>query len=489
MLKYSLKRECLRHLRQTFGLQTYRPGQKAAVHALLSGRDAMCILPTGAGKSLCWQLPAVVHVGLTVVVSPLIALMRDQVSHLAEVGISALSLDSLMEWDEREAATARIRSGEVRIVFVSPERLEQEKFRRLCAETAPWLVVVDEAHCVLKWGESFRPAYAAIADFLQGLPNRPVLCAMTATADADMQRAIRKSLGMRRTKLVLLPAVRENIKYEVRTTLDRTGDILRLVQQYPCKTVIFCRTRLRVQELSALLIHNGVSSAYYHAGLERAERMAVQTQFQAGEVDVLCATTAFGMGVDIPDIRRIIHDYLPDNVIDYVQQSGRCGRDGEPATCVLLFEPNALVSKATIHAMAREKFNKHPIKRRRYLRKYWQGVRQLMRVLFHAECIPASIVRSFGGRAHPCGQCSACCRIVPGLRIPSFARMRQWQLRGWILQWQRDALAAQRGKAPGQIAPDRALDFAARNLAFPEDVSAPPELERLLQHFLRGDRA
>ena len=182
-MKHSLKQETLRHLRETFGLTDYRPGQKAAVQALLSGRDVMCILPTGAGKSLCWQLPAVVHAGVTVVISPLIALMRDQVQHLTAIGMLAVSLDSLMSPAEKEQALSAIRSGAVRIVFVSPERLQQSSFRHLCREIQPWLIVVDEAHCIVQWGGEFRPAYRQIGDFLHGLQTRPVLCAMTATAD------------------------------------------------------------------------------------------------------------------------------------------------------------------------------------------------------------------------------------------------------------------------------------------------------------------
>ena len=237
-MKYSLKRDCRYHLTHTFGLADYRPGQKEAVYALLSGRDVMCILPTGAGKSLCWQLPAVVSKRLTLVVSPLIALMRDQVQHLHAAGIPAIALDSLMSAEEREAGLKRIRAGAVRIVYVSPERLMQPRFRQLCMEKPPWLIVVDEAHCVVQWGEKFRPAYTAIAEFIAGLPARPAVCALTATADAAMQRAIRDNLSLNRCKRVTMPIIRGNLVYNVRTTLERTNELLRLCQKYPAKTVM-----------------------------------------------------------------------------------------------------------------------------------------------------------------------------------------------------------------------------------------------------------
>lgn len=485
-MKTSLKLACLRHLHDTFGVEDYRPGQKAAVQALFSGRDVMCILPTGAGKSLCWQLPAVVHAGLTVVVSPLIALMRDQVQHLAELGVPAVSLDSLMTPDERRAAMERIRAGAVRIVFVSPERLEHASFRRLCRELSPWLVVVDEAHCVVQWGEGFRPAYAAIAGFLRTLAKRPVLCALTATADTAMQHAIRDSLGMRRPRSVLLPIVRENLRYKVHTTLDRTADILRMVHQKPCRTVVFCRTRARTERLAALLTESGATAAFYHAGLDREKRMQTQQSFIDGAVSVLCATTAFGMGIDIPDIRRVIHDELPDSLIDYVQQSGRAGRDGKEAECILLLEPNHLVHRADLRRRQPVALRLHPLRRWRRVREGRRKLRQLLTALLASDCIPAAIASAFGGRTRPCGRCSACERGALLPRVPDIGAMREWQVRAFLLKWQRDALAGRQACRPDQIMADSAIYTAAKKFAFPPQAPAPPQLQRLLTHFCGG---
>ena len=484
----ALKRACRLHLGKTFGLTAYRPGQKAAVHGLIAGRDVLCILPTGAGKSLCWQLPAVVHKGLTVVVSPLIALMRDQVQHLQQLGIPALMLDSLMTADERMHVMSEIRSGRARILFVSPERLQQTGFISLCRDRPPWLVVVDEAHCVVQWGQGFRPAYEQIPVFLHKLPKRPVLCALTATADRDMQQEILRLLDMQHPKRVILPDARENLIYQVQTTLDRTQTLQRLIHGQRVKTVIFCRSRKRAEALAHMLQEQGIPAAAYHAGLAREERLAIQECFRLAEVEVLCATTAFGMGVDIPDIRRVIHDDLPDSVIDYIQQSGRCGRDGAEAACILLLEPNALIRKTAINSRAREKYPKRPLRRYFYVRKYWQDVSRLLRIVIGGQCIPAGLVRSLGGSVNPCGKCTACRNSSRRMSVPDLRRYSVAQIRTWLLDWQRRAYAHKTGQRPGQVLPSSALYAAGRRLIFPANVHVPEEMERLLAH-LRRDAA
>lgn len=481
-MKHSLKRECRYHLTHTFGLDDYRPGQKEAVQALLSGRDLMCILPTGAGKSLCWQLPAVVSKRLTLVVSPLIALMRDQVQHLHAIGIPAVSLDSLMMPQERDAAFECIRSGAVRIAFVSPERLMQPRFRQLCRENKPWLVVVDEAHCVVQWGEKFRPAYTGIPAFIGELPERPVLCALTATADEPMQRAIRENLVLHRAKRVMMPIIRENLAYEVCTTLDKTGELLRLCQKELGKTVIFCKSRARTEILAQLLIQRGMAADCYHAGLDREVRMQAQQRFMDGAVQILCATTAFGLGVDIPDIRRVINDYLPDGVIDLVQQSGRAGRDGLRAECILLLSPNDLVHKAAFRS-----YDKNPIKRWRETAAHVRKTNQLVRILMADSCIPAGFAAVLGKAVPPCGKCSACRKGSLVKHPPSYAFRKERHIRLWLLKWQRDMLAGRLRYAPEKIASDRALNMAAAKFVFPQGMQVPEEMQRLLRHFCREE--
>lgn len=476
------RKACRQHLQHTFGLDGYRPGQLDTIKAVLSGRDVMCILPTGAGKSLCWQLPAVVREGLTIVVSPLIALMRDQVQHLQARGINALSLDSLMTPQERDAVLSQIRQRTANILFVSPERLQQERFRRLCKETPPWLVVVDEAHCVVQWGEHFRPAYAAVEGFLRQLPQRPVLCAMTATADRKMQRAIAASLGLRRTKRVLLPVVRKNLVYDVHTTLNGTAEILRLCRQHPCRTVVFCRTRLRTERLAALMQGKGLHAGSYHAGMSREERMAAQQKFISGEWDILCATTAFGMGIDVPDIRRIIHDELPDSVIDYVQQTGRAGRDGMKAECILMLEPRHLVNRADLKRKARETGGSR-LQRWIKVQKRRQEQHRLMQILLTDACIPSGLARSFGQRSLPCGVCHACRKGALLENVPDIGKMKEWQVRAFLLMWQRNAAALQQNCAPAEVLTDAAVTAAAKRYVFPADAEVPEEMERMLRHF------
>lgn len=477
-MKSSYKRVCVRQLQTTFGMRAYRPGQKAAVHALLSGRDVLCVLPTGAGKSLCWQLPAVVHPGLTIVVTPLIALMQDQLRHLAEKGILAVSINSLMSPMEQEIAVDLIRTGEARILFVSPERLENAYFRQLCCEVLPWLLVVDEAHCILQWGDTFRPAYAGIGDFIRTLPVRPVLCGLTATADGTMQRQISQSLDMKKPKRIMLPVERENLVYEVRTTLDTTAEILRLTRQKPCKTVIFCRTRIRAERLTTYLCANGEAADCYHAGMTREQRMAAQQRFIDGDAQILCATTAFGMGVDIPDIRRIIHDEIPDNLIDYAQQTGRAGRDGEPAICITCLEPRLLILRGRMRKLDVNLCQRWLAQRRKRRR-----LKKLLRVLLASDCIASGLAHAFGQSTAPCGQCTACRKGRVLKHTPDLAGMKPWQIRLFFLRWQRDALAKKAQCPSRQIASDAALLRAAKTLAFPPDLIVPEELIRLLKHF------
>ena len=330
-MRTARKQQCSRVLRNTFGVSGFRPGQEQAADALLDGRDLLCILPTGAGKSLCWQLPALMMDELTVVISPLIVLMHDQVRHLRERGIPSVHLDSLMTPAERADALNQLTRGQAKIAFLAPERLNHPEIHALCQQRPPAMVVVDEAHCVVQWGDAFRPSYQQIGQFVSSLPRRPVLCAMTATADKQLQRGIVQSLGLRHPKRIVMPVERPNLHYSVLPTVHVTDAILRALQKIPGKAVVFCRLRARTESLAERLNRAGIPAAAYHAGLNREERSRVVQAYLSGRIRVVTATSAFGMGVDIPDIRLILHDHLPTNMIDYVQQSGRAGRDGETA--------------------------------------------------------------------------------------------------------------------------------------------------------------
>ena len=482
----AMRRQCRAALREIFCLDGYRPGQQRAIETLLSGRDLLCILPTGAGKSLCWQLPAVEHEGLTVVVSPLIALMRDQVRHLQEKGIPAVSLDSLMPAAEREEALRTLYSGEVRIVFLAPERLASPSIRALCIQRMPWLVVIDEAHCVVEWGREFRPAYAEIGDFVRSLKQRPVLCAMTATADKRMQRALTDSLGLCRPKRVTLPIVRDNLIYEVRTTLDAAQEIQRIAAGRDGKVVVYCRTRARTEQLAAMLQRAGISAAHYHAGMERDARSACQERFASGSLRVLTATTAFGMGVDLPDIRCVVHDEPPASVTDYIQQSGRAGRDGQAASCILLMEPDALIRRSMRMQYKLKKLRWKPLQRLGELRREWLPFRRLLQVTMTKKCVSAAAAKALGSKAKPCGRCSACRKGALVKRVPPLLHMSETQMSAWFLRWQRQAIAARSNCRPQQVITDALLERAARLCAVPAEAGAvPEEFSRLVSHFRR----
>ena len=485
MLRWEKSRR-LQALRTIFGLQGFRPGQEKAVDTLLRGRDLICILPTGAGKSLCWQLPAALHEGWTLVVSPLIALMRDQLRGLDRHGLDAVCLDSLQTEEERDASLARLASGQARIALVSPERLQSARFLHVVQERPPWLMVVDEAHCVPRWGESFRPAYGQLDQFLAALPVRPVLCAMTATADAAMRRDIARSLGMRRVRQVVLPVTRDNLHMALRTTIRPEEAILRVMEEHAGeKRVIFCHTRRETERLAAMLRAEGMAAEHYHAGMAREERLAAQTRFTEGETEVLAATTAFGMGVDVPDIRCIVLSGLPDTMLDLAQQFGRAGRDGEDADCVLLLDPAGL-----------EVRRKHLRKRRREGWRIWRRASRetsaLLAWCLSGRCLQQGIARAFGQRCAPCGVCSACERAerLGGFRplapVPDIHRMRERHLRAWALRWERAEIARRDGVGRLAVMPEHTLRRAAEIGRIPSGAGLPDAYRRpmaaLLDH-------
>lgn len=471
------KRTCLRLLRETFGAEDFRPGQREAVTALLRGRDLLALFPTGAGKSLCYQLPALMLEGPTLVLSPLIALMRDQVEHLRARGVPAVCLHSLQTPEERAETVREIRAGRVRLIYAAPERLEVRSFAALMAEIGPGLIVVDEAHCAVQWGESFRPAYAGIGAFADSLPARPPVCAMTATADRRTRAGIRETLHLRRDYVtVRLPMIRGNLRYSVVTTRDARAEAERLALDHEGeKGIVFCRTREQTAALTAFLRRRGIAAAAYHAGLDRAERERVQTAFAAGEIPVLAATSAFGMGVDIPDIRWVAHVSPPASVQDLAQQSGRAGRDGEPADCVLLVDPCELARIGRRFRAERTGLLEHPFwsaarrRGRRAVRREAAGLRQVLRLCLDGGCLPQGIAAAFGEKIPACGVCSACLRRqavggrTPLAPVPEPDSRSPEGVRLWALRWQRDAVAASLRIPPAEAAPDEALAEAARS--------------------------
>ena len=439
-MRTARKQQCSRVLRNTFGVSGFRPGQEQAADALLDGRDLLCILPTGAGKSLCWQLPALMMDELTVVISPLIVLMHDQVRHLREKSIPSVHLDSLMTPAERADALNQLTRGQAKIAFLAPERLNHPEIHALCRQHPPTMVVVDEAHCVVQWGDAFRPSYQQIGQFVSSLPRRPVLCAMTATADKQLQRGIVQSLGLRHPKRIVMPVERPNLHYSVLPTVHVTDAVLRALQKIPGKAVVFCRLRARTESLAERLNRAGIPAAAYHAGLNREERSRVVQAYLSGRIRVVTATSAFGMGVDIPDIRLILHDHLPTNMIDYVQQSGRAGRDGETAYALLLFSPADLLRFHTRCQQIRVQHKHRPFTQYALIQREWRPYRRVLRFCLQAPCLSQGISAAFGQKSAPCGNCSACRSGAIGKGIPNIPRMTVQELYCWILQLHRDEL-------------------------------------------------
>lgn len=329
-------------MREHFGFRAFRPGQLEAVRSAMAGRDVLAVMPTGSGKSLCFQLPALELRGMTVVVSPLIALMKDQADALAQRGIRVAAVNSTLSAADRAAAEADIRAGKIEFVYTTPEQLASPAFRDVLASQPLDLFVVDEAHCVSQWGHDFRPDFLALGSAITALGRPPVL-ALTATATADVIADILAHLGMPEAEVVHTGFYRPNLRLGV---LPCAGEgrkrerLLELLQRDEAGTgIVYCATTRAVEQLTEFLEHVGVSAAAYHGKMAAKRRAAAQDAFMAGGVTAMVATNAFGMGIDKPDIRFVVHYHLPGTIEAFYQEVGRAGRDGRPAACTLLYDP------------------------------------------------------------------------------------------------------------------------------------------------------
>jgi ATP-dependent DNA helicase RecQ len=347
-------------LKEIFGFDSFRPGQEEAIRAVLDGRDTLAVMPTGGGKSLCYQVPALMCEGLTVVVSPLISLMKDQVDSLLQSSVEgAATLHSGLSPEERWEVERRVRSGEIRMLYVAPERLRSLEFVLTLRKTGVGLFVVDEAHCISEWGHDFRPDYLFLPRVVRDLGHPPVL-ALTATATPRVRQDILRSLRMREPKVVVTSFNRPNLTYRVlsaKEKKDKLPLILSVIRNSPPPGIIYGATRKECEELAASLKRAGVDAAHYHAGMDAAERSSVQERFMTDELGVVVATVAFGMGVDKPNVRFVIHASVPGSLPAYIQEAGRAGRDGESSECVVLYRTADLGRRkrlVTIHAAGAE---------------------------------------------------------------------------------------------------------------------------------------
>lgn len=326
-------------MHQHFGFLSFKTGQEQIIHSILQYRDTLGVMPTGGGKSLCYQLPALVLPGLTLVVSPLIALMKDQVDALNDQGIAASYINSSLNRSELHRRLHMARQGHYKLLYVAPERLESEGFTELLSELPLSLVAVDEAHCISQWGHDFRPSYLGIGPWIAALPERPVIAAFTATATQRVREDMIKLLGLDRPLVSINSFKRPNLYFSVVKGTDRTRFISRYLEEHPNYSgIVYAATRKEVEGLFNELASRGYAAGKYHAGLSNAERNSYQEAFIYDQIQVMVATNAFGLGIDKSNVRFVIHHNMPRHLEAYYQEAGRAGRDGQDADCVLLYQ-------------------------------------------------------------------------------------------------------------------------------------------------------
>lgn len=325
-------------LKQYFGYTSFRPGQHEVIQTLLEGRDCLAIMPTGAGKSICFQLPALMMPGVTLVISPLISLMKDQVDSLVNQEIPATYINSQCTFEEAKARFAAIRAGRVKLVYISPERLENEFFTSFMQSLPISMFIIDEAHCVSQWGHDFRPSYCAIKDWIAALPRRPVVGAFTATATEKVKEDMMTLLGLEKERIFIGGFDRPNLYFRVVRTNRKLDFALAYVQQHQEDSgIIYAATRKEVDRVYEELTRRGIRAGRYHAGLSDDVRRTMQDAFTYDRLQVIVATNAFGMGIDKSNVRYVIHYQMPKNIESYYQEAGRAGRDGAPGECILFF--------------------------------------------------------------------------------------------------------------------------------------------------------
>jgi len=399
-------------LKSHFGFDSFRPGQEAIVRAALSRRDVLAIMPTGGGKSLCFQLPAVLQPGVTIVVSPLIALMHDQVRLLQNNGVAATYINSSLEFSAASARLAAACRGEHKLLYLAPERLLQPEFlagglARLAVSPGVAAFEIDEAHCVSEWGHDFRPEYRQLASLRARFPDAPVL-AFTATATPRVRADILQQLALRDPEIHVASFNRPNLFYGVRPKGKGSYDeLLARARQEDASGIVYCLSRKRVDELTAALRADGVSALPYHAGLDAETRGRNQEAFIRDDARVIVATIAFGMGINKPDVRWVVHYDLPRTLESYYQESGRAGRDGDPAQCILYFGPGDIRTAEFLIQQKVDPTSGEPLEDEQRIAR--QQLRQVLSYAESSECRRAIQLRYFGESfAAPCGGCDNC---------------------------------------------------------------------------------
>lgn len=412
-------------LKKYFGYDTFREGQETLIDSILEGKDTFGIIQTSGGKSLCYQIPALIFPGITLVISPLISLMRDQVAALNEAGVHAAFLNSSLTQNQYYKALDNMTRGQYKIVYVAPERLLTDSFLQAVRQVEISMLSVDEAHCISQWGQDFRPSYLKIIDFIERLPNRPVISAFTATATKLVRDDVISLLKLSNPTVLITGFDRKNLKFSVMHPRDRYQVTLDYVKDHIDECgIIYCLTRKLVEEVAEKLQSEGISVTRYHAGLGDAERRHNQDEFIYDQKQVMVATNAFGMGIDKSNVRYVIHYNMPKNIESYYQEAGRAGRDGLPSECILLYGGQDVVTNQFFIDRQQESADEmdagtlEAVKERERER-----LRNMTFYCFTNECLREYILNYFGEKApNYCGNCSNCLTQFEDVDIRDIAK-------------------------------------------------------------------
>ena len=410
-------------LKAVFGYDSFRQGQESVINAVLDGRDILAVMPTGAGKSLCYQVPAMLLSGITLVISPLISLMQDQVKALNEAGVDAAFINSSLSEKEMHDTFKNASKGQYKIIYVAPERLMSEGFVRLAKDIEISMITVDEAHCISQWGQDFRPSYMDIAEFVNVLDKRPIISAFTATATQNVREDIICSLGLTNPYFLVTGFDRENLFFQVDKPQSKDRFILDYLDRHKGESgIIYCATRKNVDSLYTLLKKRNISVAKYHAGISIEERKQMQDDFVFDYTSIVIATNAFGMGIDKSNVRFVIHYNMPSSMENYYQEAGRAGRDGLNSECILLFSPQDIIINrfllehkdfSDIDPTDAMTIRERDIKRLQIMEGY----------CYTTECLRNYILKYFGeDPKKPCDDCGNCLRQFETLDMTDEAK-------------------------------------------------------------------